>query len=223
MAPTPMVSVHVPKTAGSSFTLTLHQVFGNRLWLDHGAPADPPSWATCVHGHARAADRLRQYPDAPLVGWVRDPVERLLSQWRYWMRRPDPGNEVCRQLHDERLGPVELAELMPDVQAMMLGDDLDAYDFVGIVERAELSMTAFRQLMDAPGAFLPHINVTPDQDVGDADRRAIAERSPRDLDLYRQAVQKLKGSLTTEAAATRLGQWARALPGTSARGYGRAA
>lgn len=218
-----MVSVHVPKTAGSSFTLTLHHIFGNRLWLDHGVPADPPSWAVCVHGHATADDRLGQYPDAPLVAWVRDPVERLLSQWRYWVRRPDPANPVCRRLVDEDLGPVELAELLPDAQARMLGDDLSPYEFVGIVERAELSMAAFRDLMDAPGAYLPHVNLTESEPVSDAERREIALRCAPDVDVYRQGVEKLKALLTTDPAATRLGRWSRALPGTSARGYGRAA
>ncbi|MEM9609199.1 MAG: hypothetical protein AAGA99_17375 [Actinomycetota bacterium] len=219
----PMVSVHVPKAGGTSFQLTLHQFFGNRLWLDHGVPADPPPHAACIHGHASARHRLEQFPEAVLVGWVRDPVERILSQWRYWRRRPDHGHPVCQRLHDEDLGPVELAELLPDVQAQMLGDDLARYDFIGVVERAELSMTGLRALLGASGLFLPHINLTAAKDVTEAERRAIAERCEADVETYRHGVERLKAVLTTEPDRTRLWQWAHALPGTPVRGYGRAA
>lgn len=218
-----MVSVHVPKAGGSSFQLALHQFFGNRLWLDHGVPADPPRPTACVHGHAPARHRLEQYPDAPLVGWVRDPVERVLSQWRYWRRHPDPAHPVCRRLHDDDLGPVELAELLPDVQTSMLGYDLGRYDFVGVVERSELSMTALRGLLGAPGLFLPHINLTEADDVTGAQREAIAARCAPDVETYRHGVARLKAVLTAQPDRTRLWQWAHSLPGGPIRGYRRAA
>ncbi len=223
MTESPLVSVHVPKTAGTAFQLVLHQFFGNRLWLDHGVPADPPEHAACVHGHAPASARLAQYPDSPMVTWVRDPVDRLLSHYHYWLRRPDPGHPACRRLHEDGLGPAELAELLPDVQRQMLDVELSRFDFVGVVERSDLSLALLERILGRSGLVMPRSNTTGPVDVGNDVRRRIAEVCAADVELYREAIGHLKANLAARDEELDLARWARALPGTAARGYGRAA
>ncbi len=89
-----LISLHVPKTAGTSFCTTLKSWFGeDRLRLHYrGADADPVRHAgigaqACVHGHfnrVRGIGALAYYPEAQqFITFLRDPFSRFVSQWRY--------------------------------------------------------------------------------------------------------------------------------------------
>ena len=107
-----LISCHIPKTAGIGFATALGEVFGDRfLWdescatvieamnRDNRVPLNsvPVRWLDqyerpnlrglrCVHGHFP----LRKY--LPLafdlanvfVVWLREPLERQISQYYYW-------------------------------------------------------------------------------------------------------------------------------------------
>ncbi len=103
----PLVSLHIPKCAGTSFQAVLRTWFGRRLY-DHyldektGKPArrhrlksrlSPTRWkhGVCVHGHfnkRRPGSALREYyPEVDqFITVLRDPFEVHLSQY-FWGRR----------------------------------------------------------------------------------------------------------------------------------------
>lgn len=89
-----LISLHVPKTAGTSFCTTLKTWFGeDGLRLHYrDADADPVrhtgiSARACVHGHfnrVRGIGALAYYPEAQqFITFLRDPFSRFVSQWRY--------------------------------------------------------------------------------------------------------------------------------------------
>lgn len=107
MRPT-LVSVHFPKTAGTSFALALRQCFGDALQEDYGmlplnrprgarewdairagfATRYPSAAPAAIHGHflpIKYRIALRGRP-VDYVTWLRDPVERLLSHYYFWQR-----------------------------------------------------------------------------------------------------------------------------------------
>lgn len=90
----PLVSLHIPKTAGTSLRSTLTDWFGpDRLFLHYrGHHGEAPERfelgaGHCVHGHfnrLRGIGALDYYPDArQFVTFLREPFARFISQWRY--------------------------------------------------------------------------------------------------------------------------------------------
>lgn len=90
----PLFSLHVPKTAGTSFRKDLETWFGpDRLALHYrGNQGEPPAHATlrpglCVHGHfnrLRGIGVRQYYPEADqFIVLLRDPFDRFVSNWRY--------------------------------------------------------------------------------------------------------------------------------------------
>lgn len=88
-----LISLHVPKTAGTSFCTSLKSWFGDdRLFLHYRDAADPvrhdgAGARACVHGHfnrVRGIGALAYYPEArQFITFLRDPFSRFVSQWRY--------------------------------------------------------------------------------------------------------------------------------------------
>ncbi|MBA8888475.1 hypothetical protein FHW12_002708 [Dokdonella fugitiva] len=162
-----LISVHVPKTAGTAFRTRLERHFGDRLLLDYAdrplAPghlwrrfANPaPSVArlagfACVHGHFIADKYDHLGARARLVSWLRDPVQRVASHYHYWKRVPDPRNPDCRRLVQERLDLEAFAALprMRNVASRFFGRYRPAdFFFLGIVEEMAESQRRLRQLV----------------------------------------------------------------------------
>ncbi len=89
-----LISLHIPKTAGTSFCTSLRSWFGaDRLHLHYRGSATEPAKHTavgagdCIHGHfnrARGIGALTYYPEATqFITFLRDPFARFVSQWRY--------------------------------------------------------------------------------------------------------------------------------------------
>lgn len=107
-----LISVHLPKTAGTSFEHSLRRHFGAQLqrrYADkplhhhplrrnlraareglcgrHREEASP----ACVHGHFLPLSyrHLARRADVRFVTWLREPIDRLLSHYHYWRRAAD--------------------------------------------------------------------------------------------------------------------------------------
>jgi len=110
-----LISVHMPKTAGSSFQATLEAHYGDSLTLRY---QDRPlhrsalsrnfdaSWncirnrggraqelSGCIHGHFLPLRYrlLGSHPHVQFVTWLREPAQRLLSHYHYWLRSYQEG------------------------------------------------------------------------------------------------------------------------------------
>lgn len=124
-----LVSLHLPKTAGSSFRLALQECFGDRFYADYeDKPLNAARWPLrvralygalaqpdraqfrerrieCVHGHFLPLKYrpLRASSGARFVTWLREPTERLLSHYYYWRETPLPpdAGQVRRRFDTE--------------------------------------------------------------------------------------------------------------------------
>lgn len=90
----PLFSLHVPKTAGTSFRNDLEAWFGAGHMALHyrGDQGEPPPRAQlapglCVHGHfnrLRGIGVRQYYPEADqFIVFLREPFDRFVSTWRY--------------------------------------------------------------------------------------------------------------------------------------------
>lgn len=89
-----LISLHIPKTAGTSLQQHLEDWFGTgnlhyhyRGWSGEAPERAEPRAGLCVHGHfnrLRGIGALDYYPDArQFAVFVRDPFDRFVSLWRY--------------------------------------------------------------------------------------------------------------------------------------------
>jgi hypothetical protein len=165
-----IVSVHIPKTAGTSLRVGLEQALGARLLLDYGdrplarsveddarrarsaaeVRADPDRLVRdydAVHGHFLASKYLPLGERARFAVFLREPVTRTLSQYRHWRRAPNAPNPIAARIRDGEVGPADLAE-MPEyrhIYADFLGGiDLARFAFVGLAEQYDTSLALFR-------------------------------------------------------------------------------
>lgn len=165
-----------------------------RQWRNRPAPG-----TTCIHGHFQATKYRPAYPDARLAVWLRDPVERLVSHYRYWLRQPDFGHSACRRLHQQALSLEQFAALpsMRDLQARYLdGVTLEAFWFVGVQERFESqSQDFFRRMgVPVPPQFQAHVNpakpIALEYGLDDALRARLLDLNPQDHALYQSALKR---------------------------------
>lgn len=149
-----IVSVHVPKSAGTSFKRVLTEVCHARIWFNYGSifareqarAGVVPDGTEIIFGHflADAFDDL--YPDRTLITWVRHPVERVVSHYHHFRRAPDMRDGCCRDLHDRNLSLLEFASLewmCNETSRYLSYKPVRAFEFVGIAESFDESMGQF--------------------------------------------------------------------------------
>jgi Sulfotransferase family len=214
-----IISVHVPKSAGTSFRLVLGEVCGARIWDNYGtifsreqarAELVPPG-VNFIHGHflADAFDDL--FPKSQLVTWVRHPVERLVSNYHHFLRTPDMRDNCCRELHERGLSLREFADLdwmRNETSRYLANKPVGDFEFVGISERFNESILQFCETFGYRNAArFPHDNVNPDRkseryELSREDREHILSRNAADLEWYHQAVNRLDEAVRKGAART---------------------
>ncbi len=210
-----LVSLHIPKTAGTSFRNILKSVYGEKAVVrvdiplenekaSHEkavqGPACLPGETRVLHGHFRVKDLAHHYRlDAgiPLITWVRDPVERVLSNYFYLQK-------VLRGILEEQKRNVALlnkmertlleyarAEIARNRIAKFL-DGMKAEDFlfIGVQEFFEEDLADLSHLLHWKKTPPLHHNDSELQraPVSEEIRKEIRSLNERDIALYKEAL-----------------------------------
>jgi SAM-dependent methyltransferase len=152
-----LLSMHIPKTAGTSFRKFLEQLYGSRLRLMYSeadtAPrlrdkvrVDPST--LCLHGHFQADALFPQLPGAALITWIRDPVQRVISSYFQMLRNPECAEESAfnKAFFQENWSIMEFArkdEIRRQVLWYFNAVPLADFFFIGVSEWYEASMALF--------------------------------------------------------------------------------
>lgn len=222
------ISMHIPKTGGNTFKQCLDAVFPAKVCYRYGVSPKfvdtfrPTAMQRllraarylksrakssgrlnkshlCLHGHFRADEWLARFPSATCITWVRDPVERVASQYYYWLRKPYYEHTVCAHVIKNRLTLQQFAALEPmrNLQTRYFNSlQPSSFAFVGITEQYQRSAAYFcAQFGIAPP--LPHAkNANPmktgnDGYVLDGELRAyIEDLNSDDVALYEKCLEK---------------------------------
>ncbi len=195
-----ILSVHIPKTGGVSIRNLLKEHFGpgfvTYYWTltdawGRNVPEVPPT-ATCLHGHFQTDEFTRYFPQARLITWVRDPVERVVSSYFYRLRDPDWKHPVCRDLHEHKLSLAEYAALplVRNEMAHFFGSKQpEDFSFIGLMEDFARSLALMEKLLGMAPCPIRHDNRNPEKTASyyelDRDlRRKILALNERDAELY---------------------------------------
>lgn len=170
-----IISLHLPKTAGTSFAAALEEQFGNRLLRDYadipintpkvdrhraameaGLRLSPADFAAvdCIHGHflpvkyLLLADTRR----VRFVTWLRNLVERVISHYGFWRRHYDPATAapLHRRVVEEDWS-LERFCLGPELRNLygqfLWGFPVENFEFIGLTEYYDDDVSAFGQQM----------------------------------------------------------------------------
>ncbi len=192
--PTLLVSVHMPKTAGTSFAAALQDCFGTRYQPDYAdLPMQSPRWrrqcnallqsvraqravepqaVACIHGHFLPAKYLplAQSRRVGFVTWLRDPVERVVSHYHFWRRDYD-GSDPAQPLRNRMIAEdwsLERFALGPEMRNVygqyLWHFNVSRFDFIGITERYADDLAEFAERFLEGHAVLRTALANPDRD-----------------------------------------------------------
>ena len=139
-----LISIHIPKTAGTAFRHVLLEVYGCDAVKEDYPPEKiykptEPIWSAIkvIHGHFHPRKYHGYFTNAKRIVWLRHPIFRLISEYFFAKKIEDRKNVIHAQLLEKNLGLLEFAEipgmrnfLSKKIQPMKLTD----FDFVGIQE-----------------------------------------------------------------------------------------
>lgn len=166
-----LISVHLPKTAGTSFKASLAAHFGDRYRDDYGDKVISQSrherfkaaisagvliarqgldGIDCVHGHflPMKFQQLDISRSLTFVTWMREPVARLLSHYDYWQESYDKETAAPhhRKVIEEgwTLERFCLSKQFRNIYTQYLwGFPLEMFSFIGITEHYNDDMREF--------------------------------------------------------------------------------
>ncbi len=195
-----ILSIHIPKTGGVSVRNVLKEHYGEGFVLHYwqvtdafGQPlAEVPATAQCVHGHFQTDQLTGKFPNAKLITWVRDPVERVVSSYYHRLRAHDWQHPVCQELHAKKLSVGEYAAL-PEVRNEMShffgSKQPEDFHFIGLMEEFDVSFACMTKILGLPPAAARRDNVNPEKKSANYEldcsvRRAILQLNEQDVNLY---------------------------------------
>lgn len=183
----PLISLHIPKTAGISVRKLLEGWFpGSALQLHYNGGQLPKRHilmpGMCVHGHFNAMRGFgvqQYYPEAPqFIAFFREPFDRFISQWYYLNRleregQPTPTPDILPDfetwLHvrgEEQLTGTNSFSFVWHLPAPPGEAPTDAlldekFVFIGITERLDASVTTLARVLGKPLSRADVLNATP--------------------------------------------------------------
>jgi hypothetical protein len=159
------ISIHIPKTAGTSLAYVFDYGSGRRIFYDYAddysnAMMDNLAWwqrykpfleakFDFIHGHFFYRKYADLFPDASYITCLRHPVDRIISQFNhvYFERNPDDWQYKAIVENDLDVADFATFDGVRDAQARHLeGRDIEDYDFVFVSEYLGQSLRAFQDI-----------------------------------------------------------------------------
>ncbi len=225
MAQVELLSVHIPKTAGTSFRTILTNVYGaDRVHTVYPEAADgllteteDEHWLAdslalsrlrgngprVVHGHYLLTWYAERFPTAMKIAWLRNPVDRLVSFYYMWreMELWPSASPLQRAVKEGRLDVVDFASapaMRDQITSRFLGDRTGrGLAFIGIQERFEKDLKRLGRLLGWPRVKIPMQNVN---------QSAMYTRRPADSRV-RAEIERLNPADTALFNAVVDGRW----------------
>ncbi|MFC7052454.1 sulfotransferase family 2 domain-containing protein [Hansschlegelia quercus] len=216
-------SVHIPKTAGTSFRNALKERYGDRLALYYGpndpathpllkvsrraladqVPALESAGIEVLHGHY-TLDTVKDAVDDPsrqVITWLRDPIDRLVSHYSFIKERPTKW-AFDKEIKSGALPLVSFARKrrIRNMATRYLGGyALEDLAFVGVTERFELGL-AMLFGEEAPVLSRRYNAVSELVDVSPRTRQKLYALNIADIRLYGEACRLMMDRVAASKA-----------------------
>jgi len=209
-----IISIHIPKTAGQTFKKILQEIYGDKLDLRHGRKeffpkkVKPkkllktiPTEVTVIHGHLfyQHVSPIHLRDHAKVITWLRDPVERMISNYYYLMKqvRKKPKHTHVDKINYSLIDYAKIDVVQNRMHRYLEGIDLRDLFFYGFTESFSADLIRLSELLE-----WPHIPKTerindgsqykdnPDcttKEVTSEMRAKIRDLNKLDMELYERA------------------------------------
>lgn len=210
-----LLSLHIPKTAGTSFRNILKSVYGAdavvRLDINkdgvtrlneelYEAPAIPD--AKVLHGHYFYENIYKRFDiqeDVKIITWLRDPVKRVISNYYYLESRlVEILNEEQKNLNILSKMQRSLIEYARDdinrnrQSTFLKGIRPEEFDFIGIQENFEDDLIEIAKALNwtsVPPAIYQNKTPTTRSEIPKEILEEIKFLNSEDMDLYAEALK----------------------------------
>jgi len=193
-----ILSLHYRKTGGTSFRHTLAKLYrGHILFHYHGAHLNKNvkmkgdnGKIEIIHGHFSIKPYRDMFPDAPIITWLRDPAERVLSYYNYEKygfsakpRNKTPDNRKFLAFLDSKQ-----FDFFANNFDRYFGDyTIKDFLFIGITDRYNEDMKKLAGLMGWGRYDIHHLNTSPNYEnivLTDDIRQRIYKRMAKEYEMY---------------------------------------
>lgn len=197
-----LISVHFAKSGGTSLWAGLNNLYGDAIFSDRehdpcnssqrSNPARKlPKSVRAVHGHIRP-DLYPLAPETKLITFLREPGERLLSSYYFWLTLPPCGSPEHDAFLVDRPDVFEYAEQVAGtaVSAYFGGFDMERFDLIGFHDRRVDHLACLSEMLGAYICPGPALNVTPfsrerhEIEKNSAKMRRVREILKLDMEFY---------------------------------------
>jgi len=134
-----------------------------------------------------------------LITWVRDPVERLISNYNHLVHRPSPSlykKGAKQKLVFEKarsMNIVEFSKYLSDFNTRHIGEDPSIFDFIGVVERFPKSLDLFNKKFNSRLQNRKRSNVhrwKKRVEVSQEVKEELKSHHPKDYKFYNNVIKR---------------------------------
>ncbi len=203
-----ILSLHIPKTAGSTLVSAYRGAFGPRTLYHNAHPDivyetskhDLEERYDVIHGHLDLS-RLKGIidDDTKIVTFLRDPVQRVVSSYHYHTK-PDVTGDVATLVKSQNMSLAEFAQQpgQSNLQSRMIAPiGRDRLNFIGFSEAFSDSLARLSDYLGTALVNEANRNANPDKKVGsdysisEDVRDIIISRNQADQELYDWALRNI--------------------------------
>ncbi|MDJ0557457.1 MAG: glycosyltransferase [Microcoleaceae cyanobacterium MO_207.B10] len=195
-----LISVHVPKAAGTAFRQVLLQVYGTQGVLtdktnmfEDNIPATIHWQTKVIEGHFRAGKYDKLFPNTQRITWLRQPIRRLISDYCF-RHISNPKNDYLN-----KKGLLNFAQSNSNLMAYCVnGKSLDYFDFVGITEYFEEDLLELKNILGWSDYQVIYQNRNPYPEYVSFQKEVLSDRklmdelaaaNGQDMELYAAALK----------------------------------
>jgi hypothetical protein len=208
-----IISIHIPKTAGSSFLTILDSVYNKHILANfdrknYPDTAIPPpeqfilqlnNNISVIHGHFRYSEikSLKDIKTAKVITWFRNPVERVISNYCFFKKRITlaPDNVELQNRKNETLIEYASQDFTRNrMNKFIEGLEVDKFFFIGITEYFNSDLKVLSKMLNWKSFDIPRINDNSEfkllmPKATDEERKIIADLNKIDIDIYTKALE----------------------------------
>lgn len=209
----PLISIHVPKCAGSSFFELLKKWFdGNcyKHYFNENSNKMPPKHVLrlgiCIHGHfnkKRKFGVIAYYPEVDqFITILRDPFEIAISDYFYVKKKGEDSSRNGRKFkykknineHIRDKKPFMLLHMPYEMTLENYKEILDKYFiYIGIVDDLQTSVNVLARKLGFPPVEIEHSNISErDEEVLKEVREEYKNKYPLEYAIYNYALEHYK-------------------------------
>ena len=203
----PFIHIHIPKTAGSTRAFIFQKIYGGKIHAESvylaGVNKRVPDYEKydLITGHFFAC----VYDHLPLVTFLRDPVERVISHYDHFYKAygsyaADDAKgglpwDYSNPYPLRDIGIIEFAETWSNLQTKYVAGG--NFEYIGVMEEFDNCLYELSILFDFefPSEYKSYRVrlIEKKSKVSDINREIIAHLNKEDMELYEDVVNVRKG------------------------------